>query len=230
VTNRWRNKAFGSALDFVWGSRDNSNDFAVRESATSVKIFKNFVEKSGGLDVTFAADGLSGGVLLGVKGQGGVSFYDWASGGLVRRIEVDPKQVYWSESGELVALACEDTFYVLRYDSRSYVAAVQAGEVEDDGVEAAFEVVADITQRFATPLPFFFSLLFFLSKHLYLGELLTFRSVRTGIWVGDCFFYTNSTNRLEYLVGDKTYLVSHFDQPMYILGYIQRDSRIYLAE
>lgn len=55
-------------------------------------------------------------------------------------------------------------------------------------------------------------------------------SVRTGEWVGDCFFYTSSTNRLNYLVGDQTYTVSHFDQPEYILGYIQRDSRIYLAD
>ncbi len=55
-------------------------------------------------------------------------------------------------------------------------------------------------------------------------------SVRTGVWVGDCFIYTNSTNRLNYLVGDQTYTVSHFDQPLYILGYIQRDSRIYLAD
>jgi coatomer subunit beta' len=55
-------------------------------------------------------------------------------------------------------------------------------------------------------------------------------SVRTGEWVGDCFLYTSSTNRLNYLVGDQTYTVSHFDQPMYILGYIQRDSRMYLAD
>lgn len=48
--------------------------------------------------------------------------------------------------------------------------------------------------------------------------------------MGDCFIYTNSTNRLNYLVGDQTYTVSHFDKPMYILGYIQRDSRIYLAD
>jgi len=57
-----------------------------------------------------------------------------------------------------------------------------------------------------------------------------FLSVRTGEWVGDCFIYTNSTNRLNYLVGDQTYTISHFDQPMYVLGYIQRDSRIYLAD
>lgn len=78
---------------------------------------------------------------------------------------------------------------------------MQSGQVEDDGVEAAFEVITDISE-----------------------------GVRTGEWVGDCFLYTNSTNRLNYLVGDQTYTVSHFDQPMYILGYIQRDSRIYLSD
>jgi coatomer subunit beta' len=101
----------------------------------------------------------------------------------------------------LVAIACEDTFYVLRFSRENYVEAVQAGQVEEDGVESAFEVITDINE-----------------------------SVRTGEWVGDCFIYTNSTNRLNYLVGDQTYTVSHFDKPMYILGYIQRDSRIYLAD
>ena len=55
-------------------------------------------------------------------------------------------------------------------------------------------------------------------------------SVRTGTWVGDCFIYTNSTNRLNYLVGDQTYTISHFDSPHYVLGYLPRDSRIYVAD
>ncbi|KAI8946273.1 coatomer WD associated region-domain-containing protein [Xylaria longipes] len=197
----WRNKSFGSALDFVWASKENSNDYAIRESSTVVKVYKNFVEKPGGLDIPFQVDGLTGGILLGVKGQGGISFYDWATGGLVRRIEVEPRQVYWSENGELVTLACDDTFYVLRYSRENFIEAVQAGQVDEDGVEAAFEVITDIAE-----------------------------SVRTGEWVGDSFIYTNSTNRLNSLVGDQTYTITHFDQPMYSLGFIQRDSRIYLAD
>ncbi len=55
-------------------------------------------------------------------------------------------------------------------------------------------------------------------------------TVRTGEWVGDCFIYTNSTNRLNYLVGDQTYTISQFDQPMYILGYLPRDGRVYVAD
>lgn len=87
-----RNQAFGSALDFVWGSKDNDKDFAIRESNTSVKTFRNFKEKSA-LNVGFQAEGLSGGVLLGVKGQGGIGLFDWETGQLVRRIEVEPRSV-----------------------------------------------------------------------------------------------------------------------------------------
>lgn len=75
------------------------------------------------------------------------------------------------------------------------------GEADEDGVEAAIEHVATINE-----------------------------TVRTGEWVGDCFIYTNSTNRLNYLVGDQTYTISHFDQSMYVLGYLPRDGRIYLAD
>jgi coatomer subunit beta' len=59
---------------------------------------------------------------------------------------------------------------------------------------------------------------------------LTAHSVRTGVWVGDCFIYTNSTNRLNYLVGDQSYTISHFDSPHYVLGYLPRDSRIYVCD
>ncbi|KXL44684.1 hypothetical protein M433DRAFT_149637 [Acidomyces richmondensis BFW] len=198
-----RNQAFGSALDFAWASKENDKDYAIRESQYSVKIYRNFKPKSGdgSINVGFTADGLSGGVLLGVKGQGGIGFFDWETGKLVRRIEVEPRNVYWSESGELVCLACEDTFYVLRYSREQYVAAVQAGNIDEDGVEEAFEVVCDINE-----------------------------SVRTGQWVGDCFVYTNSTNRLNYLVGDQTYTISHFDQPYYVLGYLTRDGRVYVCD
>ncbi len=57
-----------------------------------MKLFKKLKE-SGHLDVGFQAEGLCGGVLLGVKGQGGIGMFDWESGNLVRRIEVEPTAV-----------------------------------------------------------------------------------------------------------------------------------------
>jgi coatomer subunit beta' len=100
-----------------------------------------------------------------------------------------------------VTLACEDTFYVLRFSREAYEAGVANGDVDEDGVEAAFELLTDQAEK-----------------------------ATSGCWVGDCFVYTTSTNRLNYLVGDKSYTISHFDQPMYVLGYLARDGRIYLCD
>lgn len=61
-----------------------------------MKLFKNFKEKTGGLDVGFAADGLIGGVLLAVRGNEAVGLFDWETGGLVRRIDVVPHDVSFS--------------------------------------------------------------------------------------------------------------------------------------
>lgn len=143
-----RNQAFGSALDFAWASKENDKDYAIRESSTGIKLFRNFKERNISLDLGFSAEGLSGGILLGVKGQGGIGLFDWETGQLVRRIEVDPKAVYWSPSGELVTLACEDTFYVLRFSRENYEEGLQNGEGDEDGVESAFEVITDINERY----------------------------------------------------------------------------------
>lgn len=38
-----RNKAFGSAQEFVWAQ--DSSEYAIREGTTTIKVFKNFKEK-----------------------------------------------------------------------------------------------------------------------------------------------------------------------------------------
>jgi len=84
-----RNQAFGAALDFAWASKENDKDYAIRESQYSVKIFRNFKPKGGDgtVNIGFTAEGLSGGNLLGVKGQGGIGFFDWETGKLVSYAE-----------------------------------------------------------------------------------------------------------------------------------------------
>jgi len=54
-------------------------------------------------------------------------------------------------------------------------------------------------------------------------------SVRTAKWVGDVFIYTTA-NRLQYLVGEQTYTITHIDPGYFLLGYIARDGRVYLAD
>lgn len=47
--------------------------------------------------------------------------------------------------------------------------------------------------------------------------------VKTGIWVGDCFIYTNAVNRLNYYVGGEIVTIAHLDRldkVLYMLFFI----------
>ncbi|KAF7269278.1 hypothetical protein GWI33_017733 [Rhynchophorus ferrugineus] len=193
-----RNKAFGSAQEFVWAQ--DSSEYAIRETGSSIKIFKNFKEKKQ-FKSDSTADGIFGGYLLGVKSAAGLSFYDWETLELVRRIEIQPRAVYWSDSGKLVCLAADDSYYILSYDSDQVQKGRENNEVAEDGVEAAFDVLGEVSE-----------------------------SVRTGLWVGDCFIYTNAVNRINYFVGGELVTIAHLDRPLYVLGYVPKDDRLYLAD
>jgi coatomer subunit beta' len=64
---------------------------------------------------------------------------------------------------------------------------------------------------------------------MYVYKLKLTYSVQTAKWVGDVCIYA-TVNRLQYLVGEQTYTISHIDSGLYILGYIARDGRVYLAD
>ena len=90
----WRNKSFGNGLSFAWAG--DSNTYAVPESKLKLKVYKNFKERGGaGMkgSGSWSIDGLHGGPLLGARGKGFVVFWDWESGEIVRRIDVDAKNV-----------------------------------------------------------------------------------------------------------------------------------------
>ncbi|KAH9947204.1 coatomer beta [Amylocystis lapponica] len=132
----WRNKAFGNGNSFAWAG--DSNTYAVLEGRMKVRVFKNFRErKEAGMKGagSWSIDGLHGGTLLAARGSGFVLFWDWETGEIVRRIEVDAKNVFWSGTGSLVALASEESFYVLRFDRDAYLA------------KEAFELVAEIPEN-----------------------------------------------------------------------------------
>nr|CAG4649109.1 EOG090X01FO [Scapholeberis mucronata]SVE93462.1 EOG090X01FO [Scapholeberis mucronata] len=195
-----RNKAFGSALEFVWAA--DSSEYAVRESATSVKVFKNFKEKKQ-FKPELGAEGIFGGAMLGVRSTNSLSFYEWDNLTLIRRIEIQPRGVYWSENGELVSISTEDSYFVLRYDADAVAKSLETKEglTDDAGIETAFEMLSEVQE-----------------------------CVKTGLWVGDCFIYTNSANRLNYYVGGEIVTVAHLDRVMYLLGYIPKDNSLYLGD
>ncbi|KAI9189697.1 Coatomer subunit beta' [Blastocladiella emersonii ATCC 22665] len=198
----WRNKAYGSALEFAWSPQ---NEYAIRESSSRIKIFdKQFKEKSLAASalgqLNYAADAMFSGTLLGVRSSAGfITFYDWESARIVRRIEAAAKAVYWNEAGDLVAIVCDESFYVLRYQPEAWQAL--AATATEEGVEAAFDVLFEIHEP-----------------------------VKTGTWVGDCFLYTSAANRLNYTVGGHVFTLTHFDNPMYLLGYLAKDNRVYYCD
>jgi len=195
-----RNKAFGSALDFVW-SAVGTGDYAVRESISRVKTFKNFKEQHTLRPPISAAEGLYGGAALAIRGHDCIVFYDWASGTFIRKIDVVPTQVIWSDGGELVMLVCADTSYALRFDREVTEAALAAGTATaEDGVDGSFELVYEMSD-----------------------------AVGTGQWVGDCFLYTTG-NKLNYFVGGEVMTLCHLDHEMFMLGYLAKEEKVYLID
>merc|ERR1712137_1424475 len=183
----WRNKSYGKAVEFVWGN--DTGEYATRENTTKVTVFKNFKETHS-FRPDGSAEGIFGGRLLGVRSNSALTFYDWANCSIIRKIEISPKSVYWSDSGDFVVIACDSSFYILRFCPE------KVGEYLDSGVE----VLEEIPER-----------------------------VRSALWVGDCFIYTNA-NRLNYCVGGEVVTLAHLEGSMYPIGYAPKQSRIYCAD
>lgn len=196
-----RNKAFGSALDFVWSSQ-GTGDYAIRESISRVKIFKNFKEhKVVSLPIS-SAEGLFGGACLGVRSSDSIVFFDWDEGEFIRKIDVTPTQVFWNENSDALVLACSDSYFVLQFNREAVTNALAAGKIDpEEGVDGSFELEATMNDK-----------------------------VRTGQWVGDCFLFTNGSGKLNYYVGGEVMTLSHLDHPMYLLGYFPKEDRVFLID
>lgn len=80
--------------------------------------------------------GIFGGFLLGVSSGSGLSFFDWDTLKLIRRIDIQPTHVYWAENASLVALATSDQYFILKYHADAVANATENAE----DIENAFEV------------------------------------------------------------------------------------------
>mmetsp|Transcript_30894 Transcript_30894/g.95593 ORF Transcript_30894/g.95593 Transcript_30894/m.95593 type:complete len:598 (+) Transcript_30894:1151-2944(+) len=200
-----RNKAFGQALDFAW-SAVGTGDFAIRESLSRIKIFKNFKEELTVKPPMSAPEGIFGGACLAVRGADCVCFFDWNMGTFICKIDVAPTAIYWNETQEMVLLVCEDQGFVLKYIKDLVDKAVSEGSVAPEvGVPGAFEPEHEISG-----------------------------TIEKGQWIGDCFIFSNGHGRLSYFVGGNTMTLCHLDQqgtgPLFMLGYLPREDRVYFMD
>ncbi|KAA8492792.1 Coatomer subunit beta'-1 [Porphyridium purpureum] len=197
----WRNKSYGQADDIVW---DNGNgEFATKIGTQEIRVYKKDFNERNVMRPAFSVDHICGGSLLGLVSDEFVAFYDWNTLQLVRRIDVAAQNVFWSEEGALLVITSETSFYMLSYDQGAVDRAFESGggKLDPEGVEDAFNLQHEIAEK-----------------------------VLTGIWVGDCFLYTNASNRLSYGVGAELSTLAHMDRPLYLLGYLPKDNRVYLVD
>ncbi|KAG2609344.1 hypothetical protein PVAP13_4KG030400 [Panicum virgatum] len=168
----WRNRSFGSALEFVWSSE---GEYAIRESTSRIKIFNKSFQEKKSIRPTFSAERIFGGVLLAMCSSDFICFYDWVDCRLIRRIDVTVKNLYWADSGDLVAIASDTSFYILKYNRDVVASYLEGGKpVDEEGVEDAFELLHEVNERVTT--------------------------------------------------------MYHLDRPMYLLGYLANQSRVYLID
>lgn len=197
----WRNKAFGTADEVVWDG--GAGEYAVRIGSSDVRVYNKAFQERTALRLPFQTDAIFGGALLGVRGPDFVCFYDWETLALVRRIDVTTRSVYWADSAALVAVASQEALFVLSYNRGAVDAALDAsgGVLDADGVEDAFELLHQVPD-----------------------------TAHSGRWVGDCFVYTNGNGRLNYTVGAEVATLFHLDRPLYLLGYLPKENRLYLVD
>jgi len=197
----WRNKSYGQADELVWDA--GGGEFATRVGGYDIRVFNKAFNERQSLRPAFSVEGLYGGALIGLRGSDFVAFYDWETLQSVRRIDVVAENIFWSDDGSLVAIASDTSFFLLKFNRSAVDSALDAsgGQLDAEGVEDAFELTHEIAEK-----------------------------VVTGRWVGDCFIYTNSSNRLNYCVGAEVSTLAHLDRAMFILGYLPKDNRIYLVD
>lgn len=129
-----------------------------------------------------------------------VVFYDWFKGSKVARIDVELRAVEWSDESEFVALVTED--------DGTYVLKVDMDAIEDGVEEGNTDLEGCFEEAWS-----------------YKREQIT--SLK---WIGDCLFFTTSSNRVNYLVGSEIFNITHFDKDVYLLRYVVRDSALYLCD
>jgi len=86
---------------------------------------------------------------LGIKSNNLLYFIDWDTGALVRRIEVIPKAIYWSQNGEKFIMATENSFYILSYNKNILSKVIKSGTaIPENGIPEAIDVVqGDIQEK-----------------------------------------------------------------------------------
>ena len=131
-----------------------------------------------------------------------VVFLGLGSSTFIRRLDVVPTQIFWNETGDLAA-SCEDFVLHAALRRRGVGRGVRGGLLADEGEGVEDGVRAPARDR---------------------------RVRAQGQWVGDCFLFTNAEQPAQLLRRRRGITLFHLDRPMYLLGYLAAQNRVYLID
>lgn len=174
--------------------------FAILENSQTLKVFKQFKAKDS-IKLPGTADMLFSGTLLGLRIDDALIFLDWEGLNVIRRILERPKAVQWSDSGELVAVLTDDTAFVLKCNIAHVMEYVAKGANRPDGTDESFDLVEELESK-----------------------------IRQAVWVGDCLVFCDSNERLNFYIGGEIDTLGVLPRSYFILGYANRDNRIYCMD
>ncbi|SBS81826.1 coatomer subunit beta, putative [Plasmodium ovale] len=217
-----RNKAYGKSAFFVWA---HNGDYAIKEDGNKIIIYKDFTSFHS-FQTPYTVTQLYGGHLLGVKSNNFICFYDWNYYNLVRKIDINVKNVYWNESGTYVALSTEDTVYILSYMNNEVNtlkdiknADINQNVTSSVGIRSSVTNTGDGIHNDSIDEENNFEL-----------ESEINESIESAIWIYDSFLYVSTNLRLYIYTKKFIDIYAYIDKYLYICGYVYEYNRIFLLD
>lgn len=194
----YRSNCVGKGTDLAWV---NEGDFVVKEEKF-VKLYKNFKEFKS-FKPGFSYENVFGGPYFSVKTSDAVFIYDFETQAFIRKIDVCPQNVVWSDNKKQVALMCDDVTYILKAFPNVIDKYIEDSENEnnsdEEGCEEAFEAYFEINDR-----------------------------ISNGLFIDDVFIYVNNKNKINYALEDKIFSITTLNSNYSLQGYLPSSNKIYL--
>lgn len=197
----YRSSCVGNCNDLAW---NDSGDFVIKDG-NALKFFKNLKETKI-FRPGFSFETIFDGPYIVIKTSDAIFIYaDSESTVFLRKIDVYPNSVVWSDNKRSLALICDDVTYILKVypeNIEKYVEDVESSnnrDNEDIGCEDGFEPNYEISDK-----------------------------IISGLFVDDVFLFLNSKNKINYAIEDKIFPVTTLSSNYFLLGYLASSNKIYL--
>lgn len=75
--------------------------------------------------------------------------------------------MYWSDSGDVVTVACDTSFFILKLNTQLLATAPEAGE---DGIEESFELLHEVNEKYvnSSPIQLVCTTTYFYQQYIYI--------------------------------------------------------------